>query len=310
VTEFGSYTLLDPLARGGMAEVYRARRRGHRRVLALKRIRPELASDPKFVDMFQREGQLALMLGHRCIVETVDAGDVDGRPYIAMEYIAGHDVRDLLKHCRRARQRLPIPHVVYIAARVAEGLHFAHTLQAGDGRPLHVVNRDVSPSNVRVSYDGDVKILDFGIASAQLQFTSEIGVIKGKYSYMSPEQIRGLPLDARSDVFSAGVLLHEMLTLEKLYRADSEFDLIENVCRADIPLPSRLNHRVGAELDEICARALARDVSERFQTAAQLALSLDALLVAYRFDRRELGDLVRRWFRPDHGSEISLRRDS
>ena len=205
---FGNYYLLGLIARGGMAEVYRARpQRGERRLLAIKVMRPQLVREARFIDMFNREAKLAMMLRNRCIVETVEVSYVDDRHYIAMEYISGRDLTQVLRRCQDKQQkedpkfRIPVPHAVYIAARIAEGLHFAHNLVDADGRPLSIVNRDVSPSNVRISFDGDVKLLDFGIAQGLMKFTSEIGILKGKFSYMSPEQIRGMPLDARTDVF-------------------------------------------------------------------------------------------------------------
>jgi serine/threonine protein kinase len=197
-----------------------------------------------------------------------------------------------------------VPHAVYIAARIAEGLHFAHTLVGPDRRQLNIVNRDVSPSNVRLSYDGDVKLLDFGIAQALVKFTSEIGILKGKFSYMSPEQIRGMPLDARTDVFSAGIILHEMLTTEKLFRGDTEFALMEKVRKAEVPAPSEFNRRVTAELDAICLKALSRDVADRYQSAAQLAADLDALISGYRFDPKELRQFMRQLFRKEYAKEV------
>ena len=303
---FGRYYLLGLIARGGMAEVYRARPQvGARRLLAVKVMRPQLAREPRFVDMFHREGQLALLLSNnRCIVETIELGQHDGRHYIAMEYIGGRDLTQVLRRCQETGQRIPVPHAVYIAARIAEGLHFAHTLVGPDGRPLNIVNRDVSPSNVRLSYDGDVKLLDFGIAQALMKFTSEIGILKGKFSYMSPEQIRGMPLDARTDVFSAGIILHEMLTTEKLFRGDTEFALMEKVRKAEVPLPSDFNRRVTPELDAISVKALARDVADRYQSAAQLAADLDALIGSYRFDPKELRQFVRQLFRKEYAKEV------
>jgi serine/threonine protein kinase len=221
-----------------------------------------------------------------------------------MEYIGGRDLTQVLRRCQETNQRIPVPHAVYIAARIAEGLHFAHTLVDGDGRPLNIVNRDVSPSNVRLSYDGDVKLLDFGIAQALMKFTSEIGVLKGKFSYMSPEQIRGMPLDARTDVFSAGIILHEMLTTEKLFRGDTEFALMEKVRKAEVPAPSNFNRRVTPELDAIVLRALARDVADRFQSAAALAAELDNLIAGYRFDPKELRQFMRQLFRKEYAKEL------
>jgi serine/threonine protein kinase len=303
---FGNYYLLGLIARGGMAEVYRARSRaaGTKRLLAVKVMRPQLAREARFIDMFHREGKLAMVLKNRCIVETVEIGEADLRHYIAMEYIGGRDLTQVLRRCQELQQRIPVPHAVYIAARIAEGLHFAHTLAGPDGRPLSIVNRDVSPSNVRLSYDGDVKILDFGIAQALMKFTSEIGILKGKFSYMSPEQIRGMPLDARTDVFSAGIILHEMLTTEKLFRGDTEFALMEKVRKAEVPPPSNFNRRVTPELDAISLKALARDVADRYQSAAQLAADLDALIAGYRFDPKELRQFIRQLFRKEYAKEL------
>jgi eukaryotic-like serine/threonine-protein kinase len=302
---FGRYYLLGLIARGGMAEVYRAKTQvGQRQLLAVKVMRPQLAREAKFVDMFHREGKLAMLLRNRCIVETIELGQYDGRHYIAMEYIGGRDLTQVLRRCQETQQRIPVPHAVYIAARIAEGLHFAHTLTGADGRPLNIVNRDVSPSNVRLSYDGDVKLLDFGIAQALVKFTSEIGILKGKFSYMSPEQIRGMPLDARTDVFSTGIILHEMLTTEKLFRGDTEFALMEKVRKAEVPLPSDFNRRVTPELDAISVKALARDVADRYQTAAQLAADLDALIGSYRFDPKELRQFMRQLFRKEYAKEV------
>jgi eukaryotic-like serine/threonine-protein kinase len=302
---FGRYYLLGLIARGGMAEVYRARFvSGERRLLAVKVMRPQLAREARFIDMFHREGKLAMVLKNRCIVETVEVGQHDGRHFITMEYIGGRDLTQVLRRCQETQQRIPVPHAVYIAARIAEGLHFAHTLAGPDGRPLNIVNRDVSPSNVRMSYDGDVKLLDFGIAQALMKFTSEIGILKGKFSYMSPEQIRGMPLDQRTDVFSAGIILHEMLTTEKLFRGDTEFALMEKVRKAEVAPPSNFNRRVTPELDAISLKALSRDVADRYQTAAQLAADLDALIAGYRFDPKELRQFMRQLFRKEYAKEV------
>src|SRR6185369_6857842 len=151
---------------------------------------------------------------------------------------------------------------------------------------------------------GEVKLLDFGIAQALMKFTSEIGVLKGKFSYMSPEQIRGMPVDARTDIFSAGIILHEMLTTEKLFRGDTEFALMEKVRKAEVPPPSNFNRRVTPELDAIVFKALARDVADRYQSAAQLAADLDALIAGYRFDPKELRQFIRQLFRKEYQKEL------
>ncbi len=300
---FGHYYLLGLIARGGMAEVYRARYIDGSvdgRLLAIKIMRPEIAREARFVDMFHREGQLALLLRDSAIVETVELGDIDGCHYIAMEYIGGRDLTQILRRCQKTNLRIPIPHAVHIGVGMAKGLDFAHNLVGTDGRPLSLVNRDVSPSNVRIAFTGEVKLLDFGIAQALMKFTSEIGVLKGKFSYMSPEQIRGMPVDQRTDIFSAGIILHELLTTEKLFRGDTEFALMEKVRKAEIQPPSSFNRRVSPELDRIVMTALARDVSQRYQDSAELHHDLKEVLVGYGFDIRELRDFMRKEFKKEY----------
>jgi eukaryotic-like serine/threonine-protein kinase len=306
---FGKYYLLGLIARGGMAEVYRARlREGDDRLLAIKVMRPQLAREARFIDMFNREGALAMLLRSPSIVETLEVGTIEGRHYIAMEYIAGCDLTRLLRRCQKTNERIPIPHAVYMMARIADALYTAHNLRDSSGRSLNLVNRDVSPSNVRVSYDGQVKMLDFGIAQALMKFTSEIGVLKGKFSYMSPEQIRGMPLDARSDIFSTGIILHEVLTTEKLFRGDTEFALMEKVRKADVQPPSAYNRRVPPELDAIVMRALQRSVHDRYQSAAELRDALDGLLEVYRFKPSELRQFIRQQFRVEYAREVEESR--
>lgn len=306
--EFGDYYLLGLIARGGMAEVFRARKRHERRLYAIKCMRPALARERRFVEMFEREAEVAKLLqepdSHPTIVEFIEGGQIDGKWYITMEYVGGKDLTQILRKCQEQNQRIPVPHACYITAQIAEGLHHAHTRSDSDGTPLNIVNRDVSPSNVRISYDGDVKLLDFGIVQGRvLKPPSEIGILKGKFSYMSPEQIRGMPLDARSDIFSTGIILHEMLTTEKLFRSDTEFGLMEKVRKAEVPPPSKFNRRVPEQLDAICVKALARDVQDRYQTAADFAVDLRAVLGNYRFDPGELREQVRSLFRADFQKE-------
>jgi len=301
---FGKYLLMGLIARGGMAEVYRARSRNSNRLFAIKCMRPQLAKESRFVDMFLREGRLAVRLEHECIVRTYELGRNDGRYFIAMEYIGGKDLTQILRRCQETQARIPVPHACFIAAKMSEGLHYAHTLNDNDGRPLAIVNRDVSPSNVRIGYDGEVKLLDFGIAQAMEKFTSEIGILKGKFSYMSPEQIRGMPVDARTDVFSLGIILHEMLTTEKLFRGDTEFQLMERVRNAEVLPPSKYNRRVPEELDRVVLKALARDVADRYQSAADLAADLYRFLQPYRFEPKELMEHLRTLFRADYDREV------
>jgi len=304
---FGDYDLLGKIGRGGMANVYRGRLRDEpAHLMAIKCMRPKIASDDRFVEMFTREGKLALMLQHPSIVRTFDVDRAEGRVYIAMEYIPGKDLNTVLRRCQETNRRLPIPHALFVAVSIARALHYAHNLRAPQGRPLNIVNRDVSPANVRISFDGEVKLLDFGIAQAVLQVTSEIGVLKGKFAYMSPEQIRGLPVDYRSDIFSLGVVLHEMLSCERLFREESEFVLMERVRQGDIRPPSAFNQRVPPELDEIVMHAVQRDPSQRYADAEAFAAVLEPLLAGYQFRQLELGELLRNLFPSDYREEQLL----
>jgi serine/threonine protein kinase len=306
---FGKYRLLGLIARGGMAEVYRGLNpAAPKEMVAIKCMRPQLAKEGRFVEMFIREGKLALMLEHTNIVRTLEIGRSEGRYFITMDYIPGRDLTQLLRRCQELNQRIPVPHAVFIAAKVCRGLHYAHNRTDAEGKVLNIVNRDVSPSNVRLSYDGDVKLLDFGIAQGMLKFTSEIGILKGKFSYMSPEQIRGMPVDARTDIFSTGILLHEMLTTEKLFRGDSEFDLMEKVRSANIPPPSKFNRRVKPELDVVVLKAMAREPADRYQTAAEFASALEQLLQSYGFSQEELRDFLRQMFPSEYSSELDETR--
>lgn len=309
---FGKFRLMGLIARGGMAEVYRARiaaPAAHEPdIVAIKVMRPEIFKEARFVDMFRREGKLAMLLSTDTIVNTFECGEIDGRPYIAMEYIGGKDLTQVLRKCQKTNDRIPIPHAVFIGSCIADGLTFAHNVKDDEGKALQLVNRDVSPSNVRVAYTGDVKMLDFGIAQALMKFTSEIGILKGKFSYMSPEQIRGMPVDARTDIFSTGIIIHEMLTTEKLFRGDTEFALMEKVRKADIPAPSKFNRRVNQQLDDIVMKALARNVDDRYQSAEQLRDDLNEILDGYRFDKRELKELIRKQFRGEWAKEQELQK--
>jgi serine/threonine protein kinase len=306
---FGKYLLLGLIARGGMAEIYRSRSAtgNSRQLLAIKCMRAHLAKESRFVEMFIREGKLAMMLQHDGIVRTYDVGSVNDRFFITMEYIAGKDLNNLLRRCQETGRRVPVPHALHIALKVCRALHYAHTLNNERGEPLNIVNRDVSPSNIRITYDGEVKLLDFGIAQAVLQISSEIGILKGKFSYMSPEQVRGLPLDHRTDIFSAGIVLHEMLACERLFKDDSEFVLMEKVRRAEVKPPSTFNRRVPEQLDAIVLRALSREPSARFQDAEAMAQQLEHMLEGYQFSPTELGEFIRGLFPSDYANEQSIK---
>ncbi|MGQ0508686.1 MAG: serine/threonine-protein kinase, partial [Myxococcaceae bacterium] len=215
--QFGKYLLLDRIAAGGMAEIYRAQLNavaGVTKQVVIKKILPHYAGNKNFVSMFINEANIALGLSHGHIAQIFDFGEIDGEYFLAMELVHGQALSRVL---RRARQRdvgtLPVPYALYICMELCKGLHYAHTRVDAKGQPLNIVHRDVSPQNVIVSYDGHVKIVDFGIAKARVatQTETQAGAVKGKYTYFAPEQARGKPLDGQTDVFAAGIVLYEMV---------------------------------------------------------------------------------------------------
>lgn len=277
---FGRYRLLEPLGRGGMAEVYKAKSfgvEGFEKILVIKRILPELASNQAFVDMFIHEAKLAVRLSHANIVQVFDLGKVGLPPayYIAMEYVAGLDLASLLHGCRRRSVALPIGLCVYVAAEIAKGLDHAHRRRDEQMRPLGIVHRDVSPQNVLLSWEGEVKVTDFGIAKARdimedRSDDNKVGQLKGKYSYMSPEQARGKQVDARSDIFSLGTVLYEMLAGVNPFGAATPFETLRRVQAAEFPPLELLRDDIPSELAAIVLRALSKSVDDRFDNAGRL----------------------------------------
>jgi len=297
--------VLRRLGAGGMAEVFLAKSSGAEgieKVLVVKRVLPTFARSPKFIGMFVDEAKVAMRLNHPNIVQVYAFEQVKDEFLLAMEFVDGLDLGRLVASARRKGLRLPYAVAAFVVMEIAKGLDYAHNRKDESGLPMEIVHRDVSPQTVLVSFDGAVKVADFGIARARM-VSEETGIIKGKFSYMSPEQIRGMPLDQRTDVFSAGIILHEVLTTEKLFRGDTEFALMEKVRKAEVPPPSNFNRRVTPELDAIVQRALARDVADRYQSAAHLAADLDALIAGYRFDPKELRQFMRQLFRTEYAKE-------
>ncbi|MFO0723729.1 MAG: serine/threonine-protein kinase [Myxococcota bacterium] len=279
---FGKYELLEKIATGGMAEIFRAVSSsigGFRKIVAVKRILPHLSNDAEFVSLFIAEAKLAVSLNHGNIVQIFDFGRVDTSHYIAMEFIEGRDLTQILIKQSRRRKLVPIEVGCFVLAQMLRGLEYAHTRRAPNGDLLGVVHRDVSPHNVLVSYDGEVKITDFGIAKARNHVTlTKPGIILGKFAYMSPEQARGEAVDARTDVYASGITLYEALTGRRLFYSDDPAQTLAKVRNPRIPLPSKYNPAIPAELDTIVLRALSPRLDERFQTARELATALSSFL--------------------------------
>jgi serine/threonine protein kinase len=269
---FGKYLLLERIDVGGTAEVFTARGRDGERC-AVKRLLPGLAADREVVAMFLAEARLGARLAHPGIVRVHDVGRIGEAWYLAMDYVAGADLAALLARLRAAGRRLPVPVAARIGAEAARALAHAHALPGADGRPIGVVHGDVSPQNILVSFAGAVKLIDFGLAGTG---DPTGGALRGKVGYMSPEQAEGHPPDRRSDLFSLGAVLHEMLAGERLFRGASPLEILERVRRAPVPPPSSANPAVPTALDAVVLRALARDPSARQADAAGLADAIGA----------------------------------
>ncbi len=272
-SQFGRYTLLERLAAGGMAEVFRAKivsSHGFEKIIVIKRILPHLAADPSFVTMFIDEAKLMAQLTHPKIVQVLDFGDVAGQYFIALEYIDGADALALLRAAAQKRVRVPLNLVVFVVAEILDALDYAHTALDMDGRPMRLVHRDISPSNIFIARHGEVKLGDFGIAHADARGAeTQAGTLKGKYGYMSPEQVVGGALDGRSDLFAVGIVLAEAFMGRRLFTAQNDLDVLLMVRDARIERLDRYGHDLPPELSEIVRKALRRDPAQRYQTAAE-----------------------------------------
>jgi serine/threonine-protein kinase len=285
-SKFGRYALFDFIGKGGMAEIYLARAQselGASRLCVVKQILPELAEHPQFAEMLIYEAKLAARLSHANVVQVFDLGKSDERLFIAMDYVEGFDLNELLKRCSKQKVPLPLEFALLIIGEALKGLGYAHRRTDDDGKPLGIVHRDMSPSNILVSFEGEVKLCDFGIARA----TEVVDVaaaaepdadtsIKGKAGYMSPEHARGEKIDARADLFAIGIVLWELLAGRRLYRRDDDLSLIEQARRADIPELPRRGIANEDELRAVVAKALSIDRDGRYATAHAMHQDLEA----------------------------------
>ncbi len=289
-SHLGRYQIIRRLALGGMAELYLARQlgaAGYEKVVALKRVLPHLAEDPKFVEMFLNEARLAAGLNHSAIAQVMDFGTDAGEHYMTLEYVHGRSVFQLLREAGRA---LPRAVALTVAHEVAGALHYAHERCGPDGRPLGLVHRDVSPSNVLVSYDGDVKLVDFGIAKATAHsHATQTAAIKGKIAYMAPEQLRGESVDRRTDVFALCVVLYEMLLGKRCFSAPGEFALINKVAQARFVKPSKLDPEIEPELETLLFDGLSADADARPRSARELQNRLEAVAGAHGLQLSRVG---------------------
>ena len=274
------YILSKKIARGGMAEIFLGKQIGEdgfQRLCAIKRILPHYTNDQEFIQMFRDEAHICKRLQHANIVRVEGFEEVEGSYAIIMEYVDGADLRTLLHAVEQAKRRLPVPMACYIIAESARGLHYAHTkIDEITQQALGIVHRDISPQNLLVSFEGEIKVTDFGIADAESKLTeTRPGIVKGKYSYMSPEQISAKPVDCRTDVFAMTIVLWEMLAMRRLFQGENEVDTIQRVknCRIDVDIRT-INPEVDEELDLILKKGLARDPKKRYRTAADFEKDL------------------------------------
>ncbi len=281
--QFGKYILLEKLATGGMAEVFLARSQaagGITKFVAVKRILPQYADSPEFIDMFKDEAKIAVNLNHSNIVSIYDFGVQHKQFYLVMDYVEGRNLRQILNKLKKGNLRLSVDQVIYIIREVATGLEHAHRcLDGSTGKPLNITHRDMSPQNVMVSFEGEVKIVDFGIAKAESQLeTTRAGTLKGKFGYMSPEQAEGHTVDLRTDIFSLGIVLWELLANDRLFIASNELNTLRKIRDCQVPSLRKINPNIPTELERITMKALARDRNLRYQTSAAMHRDLNRFL--------------------------------
>ena len=294
------YRITERIAAGGMAEVFKGvaeSLQGFRKNVAIKRVLPALTKNQKFITMFLDEARLSLFLQHANIVQVFDIGHADDTYFIVMEFVDGVDLKAIMEWRRRIGRRLTIGQTSYMIMEVCKGLAYAHDLVHPEtGERLGIVHRDVTPANVLNSKNGEIKLADFGLAKAASQVEStDPGVVKGKMSYLSPEAARGENVDQRADIFSVGILLYEMLTSKRLFYGDTDYQTVELVRNAKIPPIATQNPEVEPEFEEICRKALARRMEDRFQTATDLQDALAHYLFSrgLKMIQRDIAELVR-----------------
>jgi serine/threonine protein kinase len=302
IVPFGKYLLLQRVSVGGMAEVFKALPQNATRIdqiIAIKRILPNIAEDNEFIGMFIDEARVAGLLTHPNVCRIYELGRVGDDHYIAMQFLWGRDLLKVMNRFKKAGQPIPPPMAAYIAAKACAALHYAHFKCDPQGEPLGIIHRDVSPQNIIVGYAGNVKLIDFGVARAATQSQkTQAGILKGKFGYMSPEMIRGLPIDHRSDVFAMGICLHEALTASRLFYGETDFATLELVRDARVVPPSAKEPGVPPALDQIVLTALARDVEHRYATAQDLQFALEHFLATHYpgYGEADVGAMMRQAF--------------
>jgi len=312
--QFGKYILLDKIATGGMAELYRGKItgvKGFEKLIAIKKILPHLTSEESLITSFIEEAKLAAFLQHPNIVQIYDFGDMEDTYFLAMEYLFGKDLKNVIRKSEQQNNPFRLEDSLHITAHVCKGLNYAHNLKDFHGKSLNIIHRDIGPQNVFITYDGQVKIIDFGIAKAANQNTSTQGdLIKGKVAYMSPEQAKGEPLDHRSDIFSIGILLYELVTLKRMFAGDN-YQIYAKVCKAEFEPPESAGRDLPPILYKILNRALAEKLAERYQSADEMATDLDKCISQLSFQpgSRSISEYMKTLFKQEaHTEEHAIRK--
>jgi eukaryotic-like serine/threonine-protein kinase len=276
------YKVLEKIASGGMAEVFRAESaglEGFKKTVAIKRVLPHLSEKKQFIGMFLDEARVSAQLSHSNCVQVFDIGVGDNTYFIVMEYVDGADLKGVIEHRKKTSTPFPVEEACLICVRICEGLSYAHELTDNNGESLHIVHRDMSPPNVLITRFGEVKIVDFGLAKANSQLEkSEPGIIKGKFSYLSPEAAQGLPVDAKTDIFAVGIILWELLAGRRLFMGETDLETVRMVQQARVPPIRQFNPKVSVELERVMLRALAGDPAARYQTARDFGRDLNNML--------------------------------
>jgi len=276
------YKVLEKIASGGMAEVFRAESaglEGFKKTVAIKRVLPHLSEKKQFIGMFLDEARVSAQLSHSNCVQVFDIGVGDNTYFIVMEYVDGADLKGVIEHRRKTSTPFPVEEACLICVRICEGLSYAHELTDHYGESLHIVHRDMSPPNVLITRHGEVKIVDFGLAKANSQLEkSEPGIIKGKFSYLSPEAAQGLPVDAKTDIFAVGIILWELLAGRRLFMGETDLETVRMVQQARVPSIRQINPKVSVELERVIMRSLAGDPAARYQTARDFGRDLNNML--------------------------------
>ena len=309
---FDKYILVEKIASGGMAEIHLAYKEGldgFEKYLVIKKVLPNLASQKSFVSMFLNEAKLAAQLNHPNIVQIYELGKAKDVHFIAMEFVHGRDMRQVFPRTVARGIPFPMEYALKIVSDVCEGLHYAHTKTDSFGRPLNIVHRDITPENILVSFEGSVKITDFGIAKAATQIEhTKAGEIKGKLSYMSPEQCGGENLDPRSDIFTLGTILYEWLTGYKLFSGDNEAAIIRSILESKIYPPSFFKDDIPSDVEKIVMKCIEPDPSNRYSDAREVQYDIDSFLSSHSFNPSNfhLANFIKQLFEEDLKSD-SLR---